>query len=155
MQSSRLAENGAAHDQEGPGGLYPGGGSRGGLSNSKIPQKTRQHTLESHSMGTNKEHTARHKGIPRCWKTTEEAVYRRKECWGLSCAVHEELHGRLHTSLGNCKASGARGYCLPWGGKLLPPPKLDSWTLGRSGPLQSTACGAGSTHFVRRGNPHH
>ncbi|KAJ1218782.1 hypothetical protein NDU88_006356 [Pleurodeles waltl] len=35
-QSLRLAENGAAWDQEGPGGLYTGGGGRG------VPQQLRE-----------------------------------------------------------------------------------------------------------------
>ncbi|KAJ1206506.1 hypothetical protein NDU88_001911 [Pleurodeles waltl] len=71
------------------------GESEEALSIPEKPQKTRLHTQESFSMGTKKvqkeAHAALHKGIPCRWRTTQEAVHRRKECWGL------ELHGAQTT----------------------------------------------------------
>ncbi|KAJ1160176.1 hypothetical protein NDU88_000678 [Pleurodeles waltl] len=62
------------------------GESEGALSTSESPHKTRKHAQQSHSTGTKKvqkeAHTALHKGIPRCRRTTQEAVRHREECWG-------------------------------------------------------------------------
>ncbi|KAJ1107715.1 hypothetical protein NDU88_005104 [Pleurodeles waltl] len=128
------------------------GESEGALSNSESLQKTKQHAQESHSMGTKKvqkeAHTSLQQRIPCRRRTTQEDVRCRIECWG------QELDDAQRTSWKDankpCQLQNMRcmGYCLVWGGKLLPPPKLDSRPSGPSGPLQSTTRVAGSTHTL-------
>ncbi|KAJ1114502.1 hypothetical protein NDU88_002738 [Pleurodeles waltl] len=144
----------------GPGGTLVAstleGDTEEALSKSESTQKTRQHARGPTALGqrrckrrptqpyTKGSHVAR--------EPLRKLCIAGKSAGGLSCMVHKELCGRIPASLGNCKTRGAQGYCLAWGVKLLPPPKLDS---RMSGPLQSTTCEAESTHFVRRGDPSH
>ncbi|KAJ1190936.1 hypothetical protein NDU88_000255 [Pleurodeles waltl] len=99
-------------------------------------------------------HAALQERLPHGPRTTLGAVCRRIKCWGgLSFMMHVDLGGRMPTSLGSRKRHSALGYCLAWKGKVLTPPKLDSWKRGPSRPFQSTICDAGSTQLSRRVDP--
>ncbi|KAJ1158890.1 hypothetical protein NDU88_011562 [Pleurodeles waltl] len=89
-QKLRLEENGAAENQQGPGGLNQGGGAREGPQIHRKPTETQASCTgvpqDGDTDGANRAHAALRKGVQRRRRVTQGVVRRRKECWGL------ELH---------------------------------------------------------------
>ncbi|KAJ1158645.1 hypothetical protein NDU88_011333 [Pleurodeles waltl] len=134
------------------------GESEGALRNTESPQKPRQHPQESHRPGTrrSRKRPTQHykKGSHVSGEPLRELCVAGWSAGGWSFKMPEDLVERMPTSRGSCKGCSAQGYCPAWAGKGLPPPKLESWKRGPSGPLQYTTYDAGSTPISRRGDPH-
>ncbi|KAJ1180112.1 hypothetical protein NDU88_005336 [Pleurodeles waltl] len=103
-QSSWLAENGTARDQEGPGGLYPGGGVRGGSQQLREPTEYQP----AHTGVPQHGDKGVAKGGPRSTKTKDPTP---PENHSGSCASQEGVLGAGATL---CTKNFIEGCNTPW-----------------------------------------